>query len=147
MDSLLQIESILEIEVQRELLAVAHAAAANAHAPYSNFQVGAAVLDFRNRVFGGCNVENASYGLTLCAERNAVGAAVGAGAQRLHAVGIYTPTGALTMPCGACRQVLAEFGRRMEVHIFNHDGGHAVFSLEQLLPGAFAFDPAHHPPG
>ena len=79
---------------------------AHAHAPYSKFQVGAAVLDERGRVHVGCNVENASYGLTVCAERNAVAAAVAAGARRIRAVAVVAQP-AVT-PCGACRQVLAE---------------------------------------
>jgi len=133
------IESTLDPALQRELMDTARAVAAHAHAPYSHFHVGAAVLDAGGRIFGGCNVENASFGLTLCAERNAVGAAVSAGANRLRAVAVYGPTPALTAPCGACRQVLAEFNPELEVHLFNHEGRHAVYSLAQLLPAGFTF--------
>jgi cytidine deaminase len=80
-----------------------------AHAPYSKFLVGAAVVDERGRIHAGCNVENASYGLTICAERNAVAAAVAAGARHIRAVAVVTEAEPLGSPCGACRQVLAEF--------------------------------------
>lgn len=94
---------------ERQLVAAARAARKRAHAPYSGFLVGAAVMDQRGRIHVGCNVENASYGLTVCAERNAVGAAVAAGARRLRAVAVVSQSDPLATPCGACRQVLAEF--------------------------------------
>ena len=98
-------------------------------------------MDDQGRIFPGCNVENASFGLTMCAERNAVGAAACAGAHRLLAVAIYTPTCSMTPPCGACRQVLVEFGRRLEVHLFNDEGGHVAYGIEQLLPAGFDLPP------
>lgn len=141
-----EITTQLEGRVVRELQLAARAAAANAHAPYSHFHVGAAVLDAEGRVFAGCNVENASFGLTLCAERAAVCAAVTAGSRSLRAVAVYTATEALTPPCGACRQVLAEFGPAMEVHLFNHEGRHAAYRLDQLLPACFSFDGGNNAP-
>jgi cytidine deaminase len=94
----------------RALIAAARRARSRAHAPYSRFTVGAAVLDERGRIHAGCNVENTSYGLTVCAERNAVAAAVVAGARRIVAVAVVTGADPAAPPCGACRQVLAEFG-------------------------------------
>src|SRR5271170_2476737 len=99
------------------LLKQARVAMKNAYAPYSNFQVGAAVLLDDGRVFTGCNVENASYGLTICAERNAVFAAVAGSARKpeILAVAVVNHRGVPCSPCGACRQVLAEFGPRATV--------------------------------
>ena len=92
------------------LAAAARAASAHAHCPYSRFAVGAAVRTADGRLFTGCNVENASFGLTICAERNAIFQAVAAGARDVVAVAVYTPTRKPVSPCGACRQVIAEFG-------------------------------------
>ncbi|HMF44794.1 MAG TPA: cytidine deaminase [Polyangia bacterium] len=123
---------------RRRLVQAARAARARAHAPYSKFRVGAAVLDERGRVHAGCNVENASYGLTVCAERHAVAAAVAAGAKRIHAVAVVADPAAT--PCGACRQVLTEFGGpSTEVLLAGAKG--AVTSgttLGTLLPRAFS---------
>ena len=94
----------------RALAEAARAASANAHCPYSRFAVGAAVRAADGRVFVGCNVENASFGLTICAERNAIFQAIAAGAREVVAVAVYTPTRRPVSPCGACRQVIAEFG-------------------------------------
>lgn len=121
----------------RALRDAARAASANAYAPYSRFAVGAAVLAADGRLFAGCNVENASYGLTICAERNAVFQAVAAGARTLVTVAVYTPTPQPATPCGACRQVLAEFGVR-EVLCVAQDGQEARYDLDALLPHAFA---------
>src|SRR5215467_2163903 len=110
-----------------------------AYAPYSNFFVGAALLTERGNIFTGCNVENASYGLTICAERNAVFQAVArsTGPLRIKAVVIYTPTDRPTAPCGACRQVLNEFGPDAEV-LCVCDGPDTISTtLARLLPDAF----------
>ena len=121
----------------RKLLAAAKAAQRNAHAPYSKFRVGAALLTKSGKVYTGVNVENASYGLTNCAERVAVGKAVSEGHRKFRAIAVVAPSAALS-PCGACRQVLAEFGecvvicadsrntRRLRIHL-----------LSELLPHTF----------
>ena len=96
--------------MNQQLLAAATAVRLRAYAPYSNFQVGAALLAKDGRIFTGCNVENLSYGLTICAERNAVFAAVAAGVREFEAIAIVADTREAISPCGACRQVMAEFG-------------------------------------
>ena len=123
---------------RNKLLAAARAVRQRAYAPYSKFHVGAAVLDERGRVHAGCNVENASYGLTVCAERNAVAAAVAAGAKRIRAVAVVTRDG--SSPCGACRQVLAEFGEpATEVLLASAAGKPITHTLGALLPHAYTF--------
>jgi len=118
------------------LVRAARAARENAHAPYSGFRVGAAVRAGR-RVHAGCNVENASYGLTLCAERNAVTAAVAAGARRIEAVVVVTATPLPTPPCGACLQVLAEFGGPDLPVTLVGAAGAEEHTLGDLLPHTF----------
>ncbi|MBS1709362.1 MAG: cytidine deaminase [Armatimonadetes bacterium] len=123
-----------------ELVKAARAASEYAYAPYSHFRVGAAVRDEHGRVHIGCNVENASYGLTICAERNAVAAMVAAGGTRIVEMALYTPTEKPVTPCGACRQVIAEFGRGATI-VLACAGGEPVFSkTEELLPLAFVLD-------
>lgn len=119
------------------LFDAARDASTRAYAPYSRFHVGAAVLADDGRVFTAANVENASYGLTSCAERNAVFGAVSAGVRRIVAVAIHTPTGAPVSPCGACRQVIFEFGPTAAVLSCCDSGGERRWSIEDLLPGAF----------
>jgi cytidine deaminase len=120
-----------------ELESVARAAAGRAYAPYSKFRVGAAVLGDSGKIHSGCNVENASYGLASCAERNAIFAAVGTGERAIRAVVIYTPTPTATAPCGACRQVIREFGPDAIV-ISVCDGPDRLEStLGKLLPRSF----------
>jgi cytidine deaminase len=122
------------IERLREL---ARVASEHAYCPYSRFRVGAAVLSDRGEIFTGCNVENASYGLTICAERNAIFRMVAERHTIIRAVAIYTPTATATAPCGACRQVIHEFGPGAEVISFC-DGPYQVhMTLADLLPGAF----------
>ncbi len=122
------------------LLREARRAATHAFAPASGFAVGAAVLADDGSVFPGCNVENASYGLTICAERNAVGRAVAEGRRKLVAVLVYTETATATYPCGACLQVLAEFGQDMAVVLATPDGKMTRTSLPALMPHPFRFD-------
>lgn len=122
------------------LTAAAREASAHAYAPYSRFHVGAAVLADDGRVFTAANVENASYGLTSCAERNAIFAAVSAGVRQIVAVAIHTPTAKPVPPCGACRQVIHEFGPHATV-VSCCDGNQIrSWSLGELLPSAFGPD-------
>ena len=124
-----------------ELRAAARAARDRAYAPYSRFTVGAAVETADGRRFTGANVENVSYGLTVCAERTAVFAAVLAGARALAAVAVTGPDGVTAAPCGACRQVLAEFGGPdVPLTYARADGRWNDTTLGELLPAAF--DPA-----
>ena len=107
-----------------------------AHAPYSKFAVGATLLAVDGRVFSGCNVENLSYGLTMCAERVAIGAAIAAGAREFREVVVVADTAVPISPCGACRQVLAEFG--VPVAVIANRTEQLEFRLEELLPRASA---------
>jgi cytidine deaminase len=121
----------------------AKAASARAYCPYSQFRVGAAVLTDAGAIVSGCNVENASYGLTICAERNAIFAAVasqdgpGVAPPRIVAVAVYTPTPTPTAPCGACRQVINEFGPVADVRSFCEGPEILTRGLADLLPDAF----------
>ena len=110
-----------------------------AYAPYSGFRVGAAVLAKDGTIFTGCNVENASYGLSMCAERNAVAAAVAGGAEKFEAIVLVTDTPKPVSPCGACRQVLAEFGD-FPVIMVTTGGLREELNVSQLLPRAFNAD-------
>jgi len=139
-----------------KLVAAAREASRRAYAPYSKFHVGAAVIAGGD-IFTGCNVENASYGLTICAERNAIASAVAAGHKKIDALAIFTDTDAPTTPCGACRQVMAEFtpardGKASEtggteefrIYVACASGPAVDYALDELLPRAFrkgSFDP------
>lgn len=118
-----------------DLVSAAQDARKCAYAPYSRFSVGAAVRTRSGRVFTGGNVENASYGLSVCAERVAVFAAVAACERDIEAIAVATDEGA--PPCGACRQVLAEFGPSMRVILVASSGRCQEFTLDELLPKAF----------
>ena len=120
------------------LQSAAQQAAAQAYAPYSKFPVGVAVLAQSGKIYTGCNVENASYGGTVCAERNAIAAAVVAGERTFSAVMVYTPQDKLTPPCGICRQVIAEFFTPdAPIASCNHLQQQQDWTLEALLPAAF----------
>jgi cytidine deaminase len=119
-----------------ELVEKARTARDKAYAPYSRFPVGAALLTASGRVFTGCNVENLSFGLTICAERNAVFAAVATGERRFTKLAIVSDSKTPVSPCGACRQVLAEFGLDLEVCSTNLQGNRFEANLNQLLPRA-----------
>jgi cytidine deaminase len=115
----------------------AFAAMARAYAPYSNFKVGAALLASDGSVTEGCNVENASYPAGMCAERNAISAAVTRGNRTFEAIVIATEAEDPTPPCGICRQVLEEFSPHLIVMSFTRDGREARWTLDELLPKAF----------
>ena len=117
------------------LIAKAREARKKAYAPYSDFSVGAALLARSGRVYTGCNVENASYGLSVCAERVAVFKAISEGERDFEAIAVVTGNGAT--PCGACRQVLMEFGDDIQVIVADETGAYRVSTLRQLLPEAF----------
>jgi cytidine deaminase len=109
----------------------------NAHAPFSKFKVGAAIEDHSGRIFTGCNVENATYGLTVCAERVAVLKAISEGARKFRRVAVAADTDLLTPPCGACRQILWEFCGDIEVTLVNLQGKTEKFQMKDLFPRPF----------
>lgn len=123
--------------IVQQMRKAASVASENAYCPYSNFRVGAAVLTDDGEIFAGCNVENASLGLTICAERNAVFQAVAKGHHKIRAVTIFTQAVRPTPPCGACRQVINEFGPDAEIFTFTDEGKAVRVSLKELLPDAF----------
>lgn len=119
------------------LIAAARAARENAHAPYSNFRVGAALRAKSGRIFGGCNVENSTYGLTVCAERVAIWKAISEGERGFDAIAVVTDTDGLTPPCGACRQLIWEFCGDADVVMANLKGKVEVRRMSALLPSPF----------
>jgi cytidine deaminase len=119
------------------LIAAARTAREHAHAPYSNFRVGAAARAKSGRIFTGCNVENSTYGLTLCAERVAIFKAISEGERGFDAVAVVTDTDALTPPCGACRQIIWEFCGDAEVVLANLKGKVEVLQMSALFPRPF----------
>lgn len=125
---------------KKALERAARAAARRAYAPYSRFPVGAAVRMSSGKIYSGCNVENASYGLCNCAERTALFSAIAAGESRVEAVVVYTPTVEATTPCGACRQVINEFGPDALVTCICDGPARIETRLDALLPGAFGPD-------
>jgi cytidine deaminase len=121
-----------------ELIQTARQAREKAYAPYSHFAVGAALLTSSGKVFTGCNVENISFGLTICAERAAVCAALAAGERHFKSIFICSDSKEPVSPCGACRQVLAEFADDMEITSFSLEGREFSATLSSLLPRAKA---------
>jgi cytidine deaminase len=122
------------------LVAAARKAQANAYAPYSGYRVGAALLAEDGRVFVGCNVENASYGLCSCAERTAIGTAIASGAKRFSAIAVATQGERAGTPCGMCRQVLAEFAPSFPVRCISEAGEVIDTDVAALLPLGFSGD-------
>jgi cytidine deaminase len=127
------------------LVDAARAAAERAYCRYSGYAVGAAVESESGLIFSGCNVENASYGATMCAERSAIFALVAAGERRIERVCVFAPSEPMAMPCGLCRQVMAEFCRDAPVLVAGPRGV-VVRSFAALLPEAFRFDPPEREP-
>ena len=133
----------LDAQTEARLVAAAAAVRENASAPYSKFRVGAALLAEDGRIFTGCNVESASYGLTVCAERTAVFKAISEGVRDFRAVAVVTDADPPASPCGACREVLTEFcPPEMPVRMVNLAGAVREFRLGELFPEPFAFAPA-----
>ena len=128
-------------EQEEKMLAAARAAFKNAYAPYSNFRVGSAILTECGALYSGCNVENASYGMTSCAERNAIFAAVAAegSGMRIKAVAVATERDGPCAPCGACRQVIYEFGPEALV-LFRGQSGTEQMPITKLLPEGFRLE-------
>lgn len=119
------------------LITVAKQTRENAHAPYSNFRVGAALRATSGRVFGGCNIENATYGLTICAERTAIFKAISEGERGFEVICVVTDTETLTPPCGACRQLIWEFCGDVPVILSNLKGKVEVLQMRDLFPKPF----------
>ncbi|HCA56652.1 MAG TPA: cytidine deaminase [Blastocatellia bacterium] len=124
-------------ETAEKLLSAARECRERAFAPYSGFRVGAAVEADDGTIFAGCNVESASYGLTMCAERVAIFSAVAAGRKRIKRISVVAESDELTAPCGACRQVIWEFGGDIPVLIVNTNGESVERQMSELLPMAF----------
>jgi cytidine deaminase len=122
---------------QQKLLHAAQTTREGAYAPYSHFLVGAAVLTAAGNIYAGCNVENASFGLSICAERTAIFHAVCAGERSIVELAIVTDVDDPSRPCGACRQVLFEFGRDATVIMANNRGSVVIRSLTELFPEPF----------
>ena len=124
----------------RELINIAVEASEKAYAPYSKFAVGAALECDDGTVFTGCNIENAAYGCTNCAERTAVFKAVSEGKREFRRIAIFADTEEYCMPCGTCRQVLNEFAPTIEVLSVRRDGRYVSYSLKELLPKSFSLN-------
>ncbi len=123
-----------------ELIKKSKAITKNAYAPYSNFPVGAAVLTDKGNIYTGTNVENASYGLTMCAERVAIFNAISNGERKLKYVAVYSPKREGLMPCGACLQVIKEFSTNDTSIIIIRKDKYEIVTLNSLLPSPFTFD-------
>jgi len=124
-------------EKYKKLIGEAEQARKKAYTPYSKFKVGAAILTSEGRIFSGCNIENASFGLTICAERVAVFKAISEGFKKFEAIAIIADTIRPCYPCGACRQVILEFGEDITLIMANLKGDIKINKIKELLPEAF----------
>ena len=124
-------------DVVQELIVAAREARENAYAPYSGFKVGAALLAEDGQIYTGCNVENVSYGLSICAERTALVKAVSCGQRVFKAIAVTADTEDFCSPCGACRQALAEFGPDIKVYFVDCRGDYLMHTTAELLPRSF----------
>ncbi len=130
-------------DTQENLLSKAKEVSKNAYSPYSDFPVGACILYENGNIYSGCNVENASYGLSICAERNAMSSAISAGEKtKITAIAIYSPKQKMCLPCGACRQWLCEFAKNENIEIILEDKNEkpAILKLKDIFPYGFKFD-------
>ncbi len=125
------------MKTELELIALAHEAAKNAYAPYSNYHVGAALECADGEVFLGCNVENSSYGATICAERTALVSAIAAGRRDFTRIAIVADWEGEALPCGICRQVMFEFAPELRVIVASSDGSWKEYTKDELLPNSF----------
>lgn len=131
-------EKITGLERPESLVSLAIEAKENAYVPYSGFHVGAALYADNGKVYTGCNVENASYGAAICAERTAVVKAISDGAKKILAIAISSDSNNITMPCGICRQFLSEFCTDdMPLYLSNNRGDYKVYTFEEILPHSF----------
>lgn len=129
-------------ETLNELVGRARAVQAHAYAPYSGFRVGAALETGRGAIYTGCNIENASFGMTICAERVAIGSAVAAGDRAFSRMVVVSDADGPVSPCGACRQVIAEFAPELDIISVAPDGAQARWRLSALLPARFELQPS-----
>ena len=128
---------LLAEKSKNKLLETAKLVSQKAYAPYSHFNVGAAVLSNNDQIFSGCNVENASFGATICAERVAITKAISEGASKILALALFTPTSTLTMPCGVCRQVMSEFMDPTSIIYISSLTKTVSFHFKELFPNPF----------
>jgi cytidine deaminase len=129
------------MDIKDTLITKAKEAMQKAYVPYSNFKVGAALLTESGEITTGCNVENASFGLTICAERNAISTAVGNGDRKIKMIALISETDKPVTPCGACRQVLLEFSdTETEIICCDKDGNSVSYTMDEILPHSFSLD-------
>jgi len=131
---------MLDKDTIDRLLVAAKSVMSNAHVPYSSFHVGASILYEDGSIEVGCNVENASFGATICAERTAISSGIAKGKTAIEAICVTNLTDTMVTPCGICRQVIWEFGKNLPVICSNKDGDYKFLSISELLPHSFYLD-------